>query len=407
MNTTKKGLEFENRVFDYVSSLLDTEGFLGTTKKLSKIFQHKKYKCAATDREIEFDITIETYNPHSDSEQWSSLIVLECKNYSQKVDIGDLDEFASKMNSISRTGIKGCMVTTEGYSRIGIEQAKKDHIALIVFSKGSLDWYATRNTKMHSEDLMEQLLGHTCVGCIPVFYNDGVFSNLIDFLKDAGATISEKNVVFIPYYKDDIIKQKAGELYGKCNFVTNDIAGEVLAKIYPDVRIRFDNLEEGLLGTFSFDERVITLSYEIMNDEHRRNYTLAHEIGHLCLHEPCLRVHAKRLVDYSIDSLKLLQDDFIKRIEQQANKFASFLLIPQGKLYTEVKKLFKQMDIRTGKFYLDNQMCNIKDVNAALTSLSQTFHVSKEAMKIRLIKDGLLVNDSREPQRINRVFRYK
>ena len=404
MNTRRVGTEFENKVFDYVSSLLDTEGFLGSTKKYSKVFKHKKYKCAATDREIDFDITIETYNPQANSDEWSSLIILECKNYSQKVDIADLDEFTAKMNSISRSAIKGCMVSTVGYSRTEIDQAKKDHIALTVFANNDMEWYTTRNTHMESEYLMEMLLGKSQIGCTPVIYNDGNFTNLIDFLKSAGAAITKKNEVFIPFYKDVTIKQKANELYGRCNYVTNDIAGETLAKLYPDVKIRFEDLPAGILGTFSFDEKVITISNVIIDDEHRRNFTLAHEIGHLCLHEPYLRGHAKKFVDYSMDKMKLLQDDLIKRMEQHANKFASFLLMPQGKLEAEVNRLLELTGNRTGRFYLDNQMCNIKEVNGVLKSLSQTFNVSKEAMKIRLIKEGLLIDDSKEPQRINRII---
>ena len=404
MNTTRVGTEFENKVFDYVSSLLDTEGFLGTTKKYSKVFKHKKYKCAATDREIDFDITIETYNHQANSDEWSSLIILECKNYSQKVDIADLDEFTAKMNSISRSGIKGCMVSTVGYSRTEIDQAKKDHIALTVFAKNDMEWYTTRNTHMESEYLMKMLLGKSQIGCTPVIYHDGNFTNLIDFLKSAGAAITKKNEVFIPFYKDVTIKQKANELYGRCKYVTNDIAGETLAKLYPDVKIKFDDLSAGILGTFSFDEKVITISNVIIDDEHRRNFTLAHEIGHLCLHEPFMRGHAKKFVDYSMDKMKLLQDDLIKRMEQHANKFASFLLMPQGKLEAEVNRLLELTGNRTGRFYLDNQMCNIKEVDGVLKSLSQTFNVSKEAMKIRLIKEGMLIDDSKEPQRINRII---
>ena len=369
MNTTRVGTEFENKVFDYVSSLLDTEGFLGTTKKYSKVFKHKKYKCAATDREIDFDITIETYNHQANSDEWSSLIILECKNYSQKVDIADLDEFTAKMNSISRSGIKGCMVSTVGYSRTEIDQAKKDHIALTVFAKNDMEWYTTRNTHMESEYLMKMLLGKSQIGCTPVIYHDGNFTNLIDFLNSAGAAITKKNEVFIPFYKDVTIKQKANELYGRCKYVTNDIAGETLAKLYPDVKIRFDDLSAGILGTFSFDEKVITISNVIIDDEHRRNFTLAHEIGHLCLHEPFMRGHAKKFVDYSMDKMKLLQDDLIKRMEQHANKFASFLLMPQGKLEAEVNRLLELTGNRTGRFYLDNQMCNIKEVDGVFSDI--------------------------------------
>lgn len=404
MNTTKIGSDFEDKVYNYVESLLDMEAFMGVTKKYSKIFKHKKYKCVGTDRKIDFDITIETYNSEKKDGEWSSLIVLECKKYSQKVDIADLDEFTTKMKKISESGIKGVMITTKGYSRTGIEQARKDHIALAVFSDLEMDWLVTRNTQMQSEYFMETLLGQTLPGCNPLLYDEGTFTNIIDFFKESGVAISEKNIVFIPFYKDDTIKQKANELYKKCTFETNDIVGEILAKLYPDVRIRFEELRSGILGAFSFDERVITLSNTIINDEHRRNFTMAHEIGHLCLHEPYLRNHARKFVDYNMDKIKLLQDDILKTMEQQANKFASFLLIPQERLVIEVKKLFVSMNNRTGRFYLDNQVCNINEVQRALKSLSQTFNVSKEAMKIRLIKEGLLIDEYKGPQRMIHIL---
>ncbi|MBR2416721.1 MAG: ImmA/IrrE family metallo-endopeptidase [Bacteroidaceae bacterium] len=404
MNTTKLGADFENKVFDYVSSLLDSEGFMGATKTYSRIFKHKKYKCAATKREIDFDITIETYNPHAKSKEWSSLIILECKNYSHKVDISDLDEFAAKINCISKSGIKGCMVSTIGYSKTEIEQARKDHIALAVFANNDMEWYTARNTHMQTEYLMDILLGKSSVGCMPVLYNDGNFVDLLDFLQKFGAAISEKNKVFIPYYKDETIKNKANELYKKCIFQTNDIAGEVLANIFPEIKIRFDNLNDGVLGMFSFEDRVVTLSNEIINDEHRRNFTLAHEIGHICLHESYIKDHAKNFFDYSLDKIKLLQDDLIKRMEQQANKFASFLLIPQERLLVEVDKLLLITNNLKGRFYLNSQIENVKTVDMVLKKLSEIFNVSKQVVKIRLIKEGLLIDDYRTPQRVNRIL---
>ena len=97
MNTTAKGTEFENKVFDYFSSLLDSDDVANAPKKHSKIFKHKIYT-ATNGRTIDFDITIETYNPHSKDEGWSSLVVIECKNYTgHKVDISDMDEFEHKI----------------------------------------------------------------------------------------------------------------------------------------------------------------------------------------------------------------------------------------------------------------------------------------------------------------------
>ena len=108
------------------------------SKKHSKIFQHKNYKCAGLNRVIDFDITIETYNPNCNQQEWSSLVIIECKCLSHTVDISDLDEFETKMKKISDSGIKGIMVTTKGFTSNSIEQAKKAHIA----------WYYQRNNKI-------------------------------------------------------------------------------------------------------------------------------------------------------------------------------------------------------------------------------------------------------------------
>ena len=93
MNTTKIGTNFENRVFKLFSSLLENDELSFVSQKYSKIYQHKKYQCIGYDREIDFDITIETYNPNSTQEEWSSLVVIECKCLSHTMDISDLDEF--------------------------------------------------------------------------------------------------------------------------------------------------------------------------------------------------------------------------------------------------------------------------------------------------------------------------
>ena len=122
LSSTEKGRVFEDKVFKYFSSLLESNDLPNANQKYSKIFQLKKYK-TDTSREIVCDISIENYNPFSSIESWSTLIVIECKNYSKKVDISDLDEFQSKLNNISHHSVKGIMVTTVGYSSSIIEKA--------------------------------------------------------------------------------------------------------------------------------------------------------------------------------------------------------------------------------------------------------------------------------------------
>ncbi|MCR5456435.1 MAG: restriction endonuclease, partial [Bacteroidales bacterium] len=178
-NTTAIGTEFENKVFDMFSSLLEKDEVPNANKKYSKILSHQKYQCLGITRQIDFEITIENYNPHSNSTTWSSLIVIECKNYKNKVDIADLDEFSSKINKISKSGIKGIMVSTIGFSKNAIEQAQSEHIALIVVNPNNdLEWIVSRDLNKYPEQLWEFLIGNNKTDGLPIVYDDHHFSNI-------------------------------------------------------------------------------------------------------------------------------------------------------------------------------------------------------------------------------------
>lgn len=404
INTTKIGTDYENRVFDLFSSLLQADELSFVSKKHSKIFQHKNYKCAGLNRVIDFDITIETYNPNCNQQEWSSLVIIECKCLSHTVDISDLDEFETKMKKISDSGIKGIMVTTKGFTSNSIEQAKKAHIALMVLSEEQQNWIVSRDINK-SEQQMQILHGFDKPGIVPTIYTDNQFMSLYEYLNQINVSTTEQNVVSIPWLSHDEIKKRANELYQSCTITSNDVAGEVLAQFYPDIRINFSDFSQGILGALSFADMIITLSNDLVSDIHRRNFTLAHELGHLYLHKQLLERYNSTFGDYEEKFVANLPDDIIKRMEIQANLFASYLLIPQVPFFNEVTRLFKELSITTGRLYLDYQPCNQRDVYTVLGAISQKFNVSKETAKIRLLNEKLLIIDNRQPQRIDRYIR--
>lgn len=404
INTTKIGTDYENRVFNLFSSLLQADELSFVSKKHSKIFQHKNYKCAGLNRVIDFDITIETYNPNCNQQEWSSLVIIECKCLSHTVDISDLDEFETKMKKISDSGIKGIMVTTKGFTSNSIEQAKKAHIALMVLSEEQQNWIVSRDINK-SEQQMQILHGFDKPGIVPTIYTDNQFMSLYEYLNQINVSTTEQNEVSIPWLSHDEIKKRANELYQSCTITSNDVAGEVLAQFYPDIRINFSDFSQGILGTLSFADMIITLSNDLVSDIHRRNFTLAHELGHLYLHKQLLERYNSTFWDYEEKFVANLPDDIIKRMEIQANLFASYLLIPQVPFFNEVTRLFKELSITTGRLYLDYQPCNQLDVYTVLGAISQKFNVSKETAKIRLLNENLLIIDNRQPQRIDRYIR--
>jgi Zn-dependent peptidase ImmA (M78 family) len=87
--------------------------------------------------------------------------------------------------------------------------------------------------------------------------------------------------------------------------------------------------------------------------------------------------------------------DWEKRLEIQANLFASYLLIPENPMinkYFEVKRELGYSDRQ--RLYLDNQPVNIEDCNIVFNELSRFFNVSKQMVKIRLLDDNLLVENN-------------
>ena len=404
MNTTAKGNEFENRVYDYLYSLLEINELPGVNQKYSKIFQHKKYK-TDTSRKIDCDITIENYNPLSEDDTWSSMIVVECKNYGEKVNIGDLDEFQTKLKNISGFSIKGIMVTTVGFTKTSIEKARKEHIALIVVSEDKFEWVVNRDIYSEPEYLMPRLKGEEKLSNKPIVYYESKFYNIINLLEEFNVRISDKHYIKIPFIKDEEIKKIASSIYNEFQLKTSEISGEILFKKFPNFKITFEDYPSGILGVLSLKNNIISLSNEILNDSKRRNFTIAHEIGHIVLHSSFFNM-IEKTYEYDDDKVSpIVNEEVYKRMENQANLFASYLLIPEKKLLVCFNNILEELNIHKKQLYLDSQPCNIKDVNYALLKMSEHFNVSKEVIKYRLKNEKLLVIDNNEPQRIRNIFR--
>lgn len=403
MNTTAKGTEFEDRVYNYLNSLLEKDELNFAPKKYSKIFKHKKYS-TDTSRKIEFDITIETYNPLSDENNWSSLVVIECKSYNKKVDIGDFDEFEAKLKNVSGSAVKGILITTKGFPKNLIEKAKKEHIALVVLSEENTRWIVCRDINREPEDMMPILLGDSKAGIQPVVFDNGIFDCIINILQKNGVQISNENTIDIPFLKNEEIQSIVTNIYQKHSFSSNDIAGELFFKMYPEYKINFEEHPKGVLGLLCLNNKILSLSNEIINDIHRRNFTIAHEIGHLVLHFPLIKNKIDNLTEFEESILLPSNDIILKRMESQANKFASYLLIPQKRFIKEIDTLFKQHNITKGKLHWDIQTCNINIVNIILGQMSLKFNVSKEVVKYRMLETGFLEISEKYPKRVREYF---
>lgn len=112
-----------------------------------------------------------------------------------------------------------------------------------------------------------------------------------------------------------------------------------------------------------------------VNKEHaltRRRFTVAHELGHLLLHQgrPLIVDHLVRARINFRDHRSSLATE---REEIDANRFAANILMPADMIHACVT----------------NELANQMDEDRTIRSLAHKFSVSPEAMEFRLINLGL------------------
>jgi len=93
-----------------------------------------------------------------------------------------------------------------------------------------------------------------------------------------------------------------------------------------DIEITNDGLFEDpdYLGGIHFKDKLIQINGSIENHDGRYSFTVAHELGHHCLHKDAL-------LEMNTDDENMCREATTKPIaEAQADKFAAYLLMPSG-----------------------------------------------------------------------------
>jgi len=406
-STVEKGDSFEKQVYDLFQKLLINEDLYISGKK-SRIFWGKSYYSDKRKGNITVDISIETYL--KDADNYSILTIIECKNYSKKgVPIDDIEEFDSKLNQIGEHNTKGIIVTNSSFQEGAVNFAISKKIGLVrINDKKDIDWVNYRKDKKREKFELSATKSYLCSDKLMgknfiALLDHKSFETIPDLFIEYGLIDQYSNkskFVVVPYKTEqqicDIIDNLPIDRFYKRNKLEIDDICSVLGPIY-NVDFKFDselNFQNGVLGKITFNPLEIHIAKDLKSDVCRWRFTIAHEIGHLVL-------HYKRLVDYLdeyIDdehTISFNQDYsiyFNKRLEIQANLFASRLLLPQEPLLRIVYNYFKREKIYKGYLFLDNQHCNMDLTYRLLRELQDYFGVSKEVAKyrltsLRLIKD--------------------
>lgn len=391
-NNQHKGDYFENLVFKKLKELIKNQDIPGVSR-YNEIFLHKQYASkTAPDVMLNPDITIEVYS-NSNKETWSNLLVVECKNHGRKIDNSIYREFVGNLSDYPRSGVRGIMVSSAGFTQQVITLAQSDNIALVVLSEQS-DWETIIWRKINSFE--QHQFGHKVLTgeastSYPIVYSGNSFVTVSDLLQECGIPMSK--ALHIPFMEDNVICKKVEDILQNTKYlIKENFIDCCFSLIAPNYKFDFVEMQEDCLGKCDFKEHVITINSTL--SKHRQNFTIAHELGHIALHSSIVE-NLFSIEDRESDKNTIISKSIYGRMEYQANTFASYLLMPNIPFMAEVNKLFKENWITTGRLYHDYQPCNIRDCNVVVGALSSKFNVSQEAVIVRLKRANLYIEGER------------
>lgn len=144
---------------------------------------------------------------------------------------------------------------------------------------------------------------------------------------------------------------------------------------------------EGMLSKDCKTIMVDSYTFNHPSYEPRVRFTLAHELGHLCLHRDLYESHNFRSPNEWYELLESFDPEDLRRYENQANEFAGRLLVPVEVLERKVEELADQMiqleQIACAKGIDDDEIRTSKK-DWLLGQLSRHFHVSTSVIDLRL-----------------------
>lgn len=420
MSSTALGDRLEEQVFEFFKGEVEKGTFL-FVPQCCQVFRKKGYYSAKRQSNIIFDVSIEARLPGAD--EYSFLVLIECKNYSHSVPVDDLEEFNSKVEQVS--GGKGILVSTAELQRGALNFAKASGVGFVRFaSVDDLKWvlYRSASSVIYQspesqryrieQSLLESKLSSRLYEIYAV--SGGIFTNswrevfssllgedLLSELELAGVINVAHQASMVEFVSKEKIRGSATELLSSVNYSGGRAPLEDIARReQKNSGLNVVEIAGGgsFLGSIDFSTNEIGVVGGLAGCDERGRFTLSHEFGHFYLN------HARYMLregcddsDIDLDDPPRLMISDVQRLEWQANYFSACLLLPEEDFFTAFLAVTKRLGVSDkghGALYLDNQDCNYEIYMSVSGFLKRRYDVSRLAVRYRLVDLGLL-NDVR------------
>ena len=158
------------------------------------------------------------------------------------------------------------------------------------------------------------------------------------------------------------LRQQAEKLLAECNVIRPPVQVDKVAA-HLGATVKYSPFEGELAGVLARDDARVVIGVNSSHHPNRQRFTIAHECGHLMLHEGEAYVDTGFRVNWRDDVSSMAVD--YKEIE--ANRFAAELLMPYKMLIA---------DLQEHGVDLENE--------GAIKTLAKRYGVSEQAMTHRI-----------------------
>jgi Zn-dependent peptidase ImmA (M78 family) len=161
---------------------------------------------------------------------------------------------------------------------------------------------------------------------------------------------------------------RAQKLLDDLKIITAPIPVEKIPKML-GAQLRYSPLDDELSGMAFVKDGTPIIGVNALHHPNRQRFTIAHEIGHLCLHREHITntVHVDKGFPVSVLKRDATSAAGTERLEIEANQFAAALLMP--------RKILDQVLAET-RVDIDDEV--------ALENCAKKFKVSKATLEFRI-----------------------
>jgi Zn-dependent peptidase ImmA (M78 family) len=424
-STTGKGNALERDIHDLFQSEIDADRFWAKQPNC-KVFWKKGYYSKDRGKEIVFDVSIEIYLPGA--LEYSSLVLIECKNLGHSVPVDDAEEFFAKVQQVAAANAKAVIASTASFQSGAREYAKSKGMGLIrYYSSENFKWElkrspsgTARSTSAEEAELVgaalaqEDFRSHSFDLYLqsPVRYMNSLWDFFEDLMLNSALCPEQVRRVSNPrskltsqvsFYEKDHLESIGTETLAALGYAGGEVDLGLLCKqesartgLVVNIGVPSPEADapSAVLGRITFDPMVIQVYSGGTLHRGRDRFTLAHELAHYFLdHGRYLVRESCDVGDFVLRRITAIDGSDVARMEFQANFLAASLLMPRAHITEDFHRLVRTLEISDkgfGPLYVDEQPCNLYNYEVVTGYLTQKYGVSKIAVKIRLESMGLI-----------------